>query len=351
MRLILISICTLFTFLALSAEEALDLAEKSVGKFPDDTQFSIAVVEGDETRYFGLLKTNDSIGHIENKDSVFEIGSISKVFTSLLLSYGVEKGIFTLDTPLSEIYPFELAEGIGKIKLIELSNHTSGLPSMPTDFPMYIREMDNPYKYYDSTALIKYLSSTSVSLGEKKYSYSNLGAGLLAFAISKKLDTDYETLLQEWIARPIGMNNTSINRSGLEERLVKGQNPQGQETANWDLGALEGAGSILSSTEDLSSFAKAQYQNPPAFMALAQRETSSIREDLSIGLGWHIKKELDSGKEYIWHNGGTGGYSSMMIIDLEAKKAVIILTNVSAFHPKRDEIDKLAIDILDSLNK
>lgn len=105
----------------------------------------------------------------------------------------------------------------------------------------------------------------------------------------------------------------------------------------------------MSNTEDLSKFALAQFDKNNTKLILTQKPTFKVNENMSVGLGWHILKTENEG-ELIWHNGGTGGYTSSMALDIDKQNGVIILSNVSAYHKKMTNIDKLCFELIETLN-
>ena len=146
------------------------------------------------------------------------------------------------------------------------------------------------------------------------------------------------------------MPHSTSNRETLEAKLINGLNPDGDITANWDCEALAGAGAIISTVEDLSHFALAQFEETNREFTLKQRPTFRVGNKMIIGLGWHIlkrKKDL----ELIWHNGATGGYRSSMALDLERKNGVVILSNVSAFHKHAEKIDQLCFKLMEIIDE
>ncbi len=182
----------------------------------------------------------------------------------------------------------------------------------------------------------------------EKYEYSNLGAGLLGYVLSKMANTSYENLLKTKIFSKYNMTSSTTNRNKIENRLIKGLNENGDEVPNWDFSVLIGAGGILSTVEDLSKFAIAQFDNSNKEMELTRTKTFSINGNMDIGLGWHIIK-TKSGDEWNWHNGGTGGYSSSMVIDTKNRNGIIVLSNVSAFSKKMRNIDDLCFGLMKTL--
>ena len=146
------------------------------------------------------------------------------------------------------------------------------------------------------------------------------------------------------------MTGTSSNRRLISNQLVKGLDAQGNETPNWDLNVLVGAGGIVSSVIDLSRFALAQFNDSDQILALTRKPTFTLQANKAhMGLGWAIKN--NTGEEWITHSGGTGGYRSFITIDMTNRTGVIILSNLSAFHKKNMNIDNLGIRLLGTLKK
>src|SRR5690606_12015914 len=298
--------------------------------FPNNTQLSIAVIQNGKTNYYGIIKQNDTIEPIENQTKVFEIGSITKVFTSTVLASLLEEGKINLTDDINSYYDFPFKDNI-KLNFKELANHTSGLPRLPEN--MDLSDETNPYKNYGKTQIENYLKNFLKLDNPKTYSYSNLGAGLLGYTLGLSQKTSFEELLQKKVFDKYKMKNSFVNSQKLNDKLVKGQNPNGEITSNWDWDVLLGAGGILSTTEDLAKFAEAEFNPKNKELALTRTPTFDINEKMKIGLGWHLLKS-ESEKNLVWHNGGTGGYSSSMTLNTDDKTAVIILSNLSAFHPK-----------------
>ena len=326
-----------------------DIIVASTDSYPVNTQLAIALVEGNETKFVGFVKTDDGDKFVDNRDKVFEIGSVSKVFTSIILSSLVMDGKISLHDYIQDHLNVKLADGQA-ITFQHLANHTSGLPRLPSNLNLFTTDPSNPYKDYDEGLLNKYLQS-KISLEQAPgsvYAYSNLGAGLLGHTMGKLTNQSYESLLQERICSKYLMTNTTSNRKEVKTPLVKGVNHRGAEVSQWDFNVLVGAGGILSTVEDLGKFVIAQLENHEE-MALAHRTTFTVSDKLSLGLGWHILQK-EEGRQWLWHNGGTGGYTSSMTIEQESRTAVVVLSNVSAFHKDSGNIDKLCFDLLNSIN-
>ena len=327
-----------------------DIIYKHCKDLPENIQISIAMIRDTLVSYYGVIVRNDSLVTTNNKRAAFEIGSISKLFTSTLLTQFVGENKIALDDPINPYFDYGFKDGI-KISFKELANHTSGLPRIHPNKGFYwFRDADNPFSNYDEERLKEYLIKwLKVSNARGKFSYSNLGAGLLGFTLSKMENTTYEDLLQRRILLSLEMKNTSTNRSKLKDKLVLGHDKDGKPTAFWDfLEPSLGAGGILSTTEDLSKFVQAHFDNSNEDLNLTRSKTIEIKDGLGMGLGMFIEKR-STGSIFYGHNGGTGGFMSALLMDPEAKTGVIVLTNLSAFYEGPSKIRKLERALMSTL--
>ena len=266
-------------------------------------------------------------------NTVFEIGSITKVFTSLLLADAVQRREVALTDPVATYLPSQVTvpQRAGRsITLHDLSTHSSGLPRLPDN--MNPKDPLNPYADYSVEQLYQFLSGYRLTrdIGTE-YEYSNLGAGLLGHALTQKAGMDYEALVRARITGPLGMGSTGIAMTpDMKARLSPGHGPALEPSPNWDVTTLAGAGALRSSTTDMLTFLAAALgytSSPlaPALAAMTATRRPGPSPSLEMGLGWHILK--DYGTEIIWHNGGTGGYRSWIGYDPRARTGVVILSN------------------------
>ncbi len=266
-------------------------------------------------------------------DTVFEIGSATKVFTALLLAEAIDHGELKLDDPISKYLPSSVkvpARNGRQITLLDLATHTSGLSRMPDHFAP--KNPENPYADYTVEQMYAFLSAYTLprDIGAE-YEYSNLGVGLLGHILALRAGTNYEALVLERICRPLGMTNTQITLSlDQNTRLATGHDAAGKPVANWDIPTLAGAGALRSTANDLLKFLAANLglvksDLGPA-MQLAQKSRHDAGSpDMEIGLCWHIAKKY--GARLVWHNGGTGGYHSFIGFDPQKKRGVVVLAN------------------------
>jgi len=307
--------------------------------FPNWTQLSICIINGDSEKYVGIQRRQDSLVYIQNSDSVFEIGSITKTFTGTMLAKMILDGKVDPNEPIKNILPLRLREssrnGI-EITLVHLANHTSGLPFEPTnvkDDKEHPFDPYSPYRYYDATRLYDYLSHQLVlqsTPGEKR-TYSNLGVGLVGHILTLISGKPYEELLFETVCSPLGMKNTFVTLNDERMRsMVRGRDPRGQLLPydSGGCGALTGAGGISSSVKDLVKYLRANMSDTTYFY-LAQKTTKRFDEHFTGGLGWATYS--DRGKSHVGAFGATGGYTSGVIFERNERVGVVVLTNVSAF--------------------
>lgn len=328
-------------------EEVADIIFSKSKDFPNNTQLSIAIIQNKKANFYGFIKENDSLKPIKNQSHIFEIGSITKAFTSTVLASLVVNKKLKLGDEINPLYSFPFKDNI-KLNFKTLANHTSGLPRLPENLDL--SNESNPYKSY-GTEEIEYYLRNQLKLeteDSKNYSYSNLGAGLLGHTLGLSQKSNISKLLQKRIFDKYKMTSSFTSSNNLEKKVVKGLNAQGEIVDNWDFDVLFGGGGILSTTEDLAKFAKAHFKSKNKELALTRKPTFHINERMQIGLGWHILKSKNE-REIIWHNGGTGGYRSSMAINVEDKTAVIILSNVSAFNSKQNNIDELCFELINGL--
>ncbi|WP_194774558.1 serine hydrolase domain-containing protein [Pararhodonellum marinum] len=321
-----------------------------VGDFPEETQLALAFIEDGQVSYTGVILKSSGLQTTENSRKIFEIGSITKVFTATLLAQLVEEDRFNLSDNINPYLPFELKDQI-PIAFQSLANHTSGLPRMPSNFVLSaLLNPANPYKDYGEKELQTYLQNNLELVFEPgtKSDYSNLGAALLAYTLVQSEKKSYEELLRDYIFGPLGMDQSTVQLDSLNGELVPGRDFKGDSTSNWNLNVMVGAGGILSSVEDLSRFALAQFDPNYKAFALTQTVTFKAQNNSEVGLGWFLVPQ-DSGATYLWHNGGTGGYRSSMALDLENHQGIVILSNVSSFHEKSGQIDALCFALMKAL--
>ena len=306
---------------------------------------SIGYIEGDHTGSVHL-GSSTIVGKNADDLTVYELGSISKVFTSLLLADAVVRGEIELEATadVANAAGIRLPSYEGRsIQWIDLSTHRSGLPRIPGN--LEVTSLKNPYERYDSKKAASALADLKLARkpGDSQ-EYSNFAASVLGYLIAENAKTTYQELLRDRIAKPLGMNDCTVDlTSDQKKRFAVPHDQPGSPTSAWSFADLPGAGGIHATMFDMMRFAKAQLSPPSGKMGeaieLAWKQHSTAEESSSAtGLGWMIHAD----GETHWHNGGTGGSRSAIFINRRIKSAVIVLCNTSV----TTEIDALAAQLI-----
>jgi serine-type D-Ala-D-Ala carboxypeptidase/endopeptidase len=293
---------------------------------------AVGIVQHGERRVFafGTAKT----------DSIFEIGSISKTFTGLILAQMVEQGVVKLDEPVRELLPTgTVAKPSGaEITLLDLTIQHSGLPRMPDNFKP--SNPENPYADYGAANLYQYFAEHGLEkTANPKFLYSNLGVGLLGQALANRAGMKYPTLLAQEVTEPLALRDTTVTLSAEQQRrFIEGHTADHRVAHPWDLDALAGAGAIRSTANDMLTYLQAQLHPdklPPSRAQKAQtlgaaiKLTHELRADanpeMQIGFGWLYIKATGT----YWHNGGTGGFNSYAFFNPKEDYAGVVLFNTT----------------------
>ncbi|HMG19456.1 MAG TPA: serine hydrolase, partial [Gemmatimonadales bacterium] len=266
-------------------------------------------------------------------DRVFEIGSITKVFTGSVLAGMVADGSVRLDDPVAKFLPASVrvpARNGRQITLVDLATQSSGLPRLPGN--MAPRDSSNPYADYTVAQMYAFLSSYELPRDPgQTYEYSNLGVGLLGHALALKAGMSYEELVRRRILSPLGMRETAITLTpALRARVAPGHDGEGHVVPNWDLPTLAGAGALRSTAQDMLTFLAANLDSTSVFRQAQLSRHAAGSASMTIGLGWHIlARPPPGGASITWHNGGTGGYRSFTGFDAARRVGVVVLTNAN----------------------
>jgi serine-type D-Ala-D-Ala carboxypeptidase/endopeptidase len=271
-------------------------------------------------------------------DTVFEIGSITKVFTALLFADMVLRGEVAADDPAAKYLPAGVRmpdfEG-APITLLDLATYTSGLPRMPSNFAP--KDPKNPYIDYTAERLYDCLSNHKLGFKPgKHYEYANLGFGLLGHILELRAGKSYEELVVSRICAPLGMDDTRITlSSSMQQRLARGHNMGLAPVANWDFSVLAGAGALRSTANDLLKFLQMCLEpgdGPVAAaqkLALAERRPRADQRD--VASGWFVASRF--GDELVWKDGGTAGYATFIGYSTRTRRNCILLSNAADYGP------------------
>jgi serine-type D-Ala-D-Ala carboxypeptidase/endopeptidase len=324
-----------------SADEIREILVRRIDQQKQAVGIVVGVIDLNGRRIvaYGNL-ANVASGDLTNKDTrtldgdtIFEIGSVTKVFTSLLLADMVNRNEVALDDPAAKYLPEEvkMPERNGKsITLLDLSTHTSGLPRLPSN--MKPKDLRNPYADYRVDDLYQFLSGYELPRDPgSEFEYSNLGGGLLGHVLACRAGTDYESLIGTRITQPLGMPDTGITlSSSMKHRMATGHTAMLAPTANWDVPTLAGAGALRSSANDMLTFLEAFLGYKESPLAPAMKAMFEVRRPTGqgkgeIGLGWIIYSA--DGREIANHDGGTGGFRSWVGYDPKERIGVVVLSN------------------------
>lgn len=275
-------------------------------------------------------------------DTVFEIGSITKTFTGALLADAVMRGEVEIDDPVAKYLPRGVTvPSLGKrpISLLDLATHRSGLPRIATGFTG--PDPANPYATFDDAKLGAWLSAYELQRAPgEKAEYSNVGTGLLGYALARAAGVrDFPQLVRERILDPLGMRQSDFDRSRLpSEWLAGGHDERGAPAPYWDVASLSGAGGLNSTIGDMLTYLDANTGAPRNSLEMAMRMAHKPRGDFGngrqIGLAWQVRQI--GGRTLCYHNGGTGGFSSVIAFAPETGAGVVILANSASFWRRED---------------
>jgi CubicO group peptidase (beta-lactamase class C family) len=267
----------------------------------------------------------------------WEIGSITKVFTGVLLAEMSIRGEVGLNDPIGLHLPDSVAARLPadalQPTLTDLATHTAGFPRLPLAIIRLAKGSDDPYSKLTKDDVLAYLGQRTKRPRRRRSRYSNYGMGLLGQLLAGVAGMPYSMLIEERLLSPLGMTATGLGNCGNGTNPVQGFR-KGAPTPPWTFGALEGAGALRSTVNDLVTFARGCLDPPDGTIVesleLARRPFYRSRRQIDDkGLGWMLRSRARHKRptETIWHNGGTFGASSFLAIDVLKKRAVIALGN------------------------
>lgn len=274
-------------------------------------------------------------------DSLFEIGSITKTFTGLMLAQMIEQQLVTAEQPVRTLLPENAVPKPSgtEITLLDLVTHRSGLPRIPGNFEP--ANPANPYLDYSADRLYAYLAQQSVARpADAKPSYSNLGFGVLGQALANRAKVDYAALVSQLVTTPLCMTDTVVQLDEAHKaRFIQGYMNNRQPTGPWEFTALAGAGAIRSTAEDLLKYLAAEMQPAPCksasasphgkTLAAAIKRSQTLQDEFApsakLAYAWIFNPETGT----YMHDGGTGGYTSYVFFNPEHRYAGVVLSNLA----------------------
>jgi len=306
----------------------------------------IGLYDAGKTEVFGFGTT--PLGTPPDDRTLFELGSVTKVYTSLLLADSIQRREVTLDQPVAELLPTGVSvptrEGVA-ITLKHLALHSSGLPRIPLSV---LPNAPDPYAHYTEDTLYADLAHAQLeSTPGTQIVYSSWGAGLLGFALGKKLVVGYERILFDRVLRPLGLHDTYITvPPAAAAHRIPGTNDELARVPYWTFDALAASGALISDAHDQLALIDAELDasagsHAPLRAAMHLTQEPQLQNpDINEGIGWQI-----DAKGRYWHNGGTGGFHTFLGFDPKTRRGLVILSATSL-----QTLDRLVDPLYDILD-
>lgn len=281
--------------------------------------------------------------------AIYEIGSVTKVLTALLLSTMVEEGVVSLDDKVANFVPAGIrrAKWTEAVSLLQLATHTSGLPRVLRR--VWLRALWQDSGPYGNSGLEELFSVELYrrEAFQDQFRYSNYGFAVLGQLLAVAGNASYGHLLTRRVLVPLGLSESSISASNNVDKCAIGHDRRGKVVRSWDLGSYISAGGVCSTIDDMVRLIQAHLGSSPPHMASVIRAVLTNHVDVgrgeSVGLGWHLRDRGDSC--VAWHNGGTNGFGSFVALDVQTNMGLVILYD-SSHQPM---VDSHGFEMLDTL--
>jgi serine-type D-Ala-D-Ala carboxypeptidase/endopeptidase len=267
--------------------------------------------------------------------TLFEFGSLTKVLTANLVVQLAHEGRWSLEDAVYDHLPEPARAAQWKrVTLRHVLTHTAGVPRLPPDLhPLVLLlrgRIHDPYARHTREHLVRAVRRVKLRR-PGAWRYSNLGFAILGLLLEHLTGVDYEELLRTRILTPLGMHDAGV-AGWSSPRIAPPLGPHGRATAHWNLAAFASAGGLRGSLHDgvrlLSATMHACESDSAFARAACAGQAPIVRRDGAsgwMGLGWIV--EDDGARRVVWHNGGTGGYTSVLACDPVAKRGVVLLAN------------------------
>lgn len=293
----------------------------------------VGIVDANGRQIFAAGRLSDTDNRLPDGNTIYEIGSITKVFTSLSLADMSLKKQLNLEDPISKFLPKTVKTPVrnGKeISLLSLSTHRSGMPRFP--YNVDPKNVDDAYADYTVNKLYEYVSNFEPSFDiDTRWQYSNVGYGVLGTVLTIVSHKNFETLITDEICKPLNMNNTVITLTAKQKsNLAIGHAETGTAVGLTELGAIEAGGALRSNVNDLLNFAEASMGFIKTDLSPAMELTHVLQakkdgNDTYTTMGWTLAN--DHGQNLLFKDGGMPGYRTFLGIDLKNKIGVVVLSN------------------------
>jgi serine-type D-Ala-D-Ala carboxypeptidase/endopeptidase len=298
-----------------------------------DVGIVVGMVDEQGSQVVSCGKLDNGTDQLVDGDTLFDLASITKPFTGILLQDMIERGEMKLDDAVAKYLPpsVKMPERNGKeITLLHLATHTSGLPHLAGN--LNPKRVDNVFADYSVEELYAFLSGYELTRDPgTKVEYSSLATGLLGHVIALQAGSDYESLVVERICRPLKMDSTRITLTPeLKARFATGHNQYGEAVLSWDRETQLGGSALRSTANDMLKFLSANLGFTPSPLTPAMAKTHVLRVDqtlnMDFGLDWIITRDPQGG-EIVWHCGGVPGYVTVAGFDKTRRRGVVVLSS------------------------
>ncbi len=325
--------------------------QQRIGVEKRDVGMVVGLVDEHGSSIVSYGKMDDGASPEVNGNTLFEIGSITKTFTALLLQDMIERGEMKLDDPVAEYLPKSVrmpTRNGREITLFHLATHSSGLPRNPDNHDP--KRADNPEADYTAEKLYAFLSGCKLARQPgAKFEYSNLGSGLLGHVIALKAGTDYESLVVDRICRPLKMDSTRITLTpDLKARFATGHNHLGYAVSSMDFQIQAGCGGLRSTANDLLKYVSANLGLTPCDLTTLMEKTHQVRfqsviPPVNVALAWGVVLD-PQGRKIVSHGGATYGYRTFAGFDKTRRRGVVVLSNTANYGTTPEFIGMLLLE-------
>jgi CubicO group peptidase (beta-lactamase class C family) len=305
---------------------------------------SLAFINNDNLTFYNYGETQKGNNTLPDNKTLYEIGSVTKVFTSLASQIWLGKHNLSFTTAVKNYLPATVQNKFSQngkdVKLIDILRHVSGIQQLPTGFPANA----DPYKLYDSTAIYNYIQNNTIlvkdpgtmpmTVTEAYNNYSNLAYAIPGLIIERNEKVPLQSYFTNNIFQPLGMINTTFNDIESAANIAHPHDNNGV-VSYWHLNAFKSAGGLKSNTDDLTKFAKAAINAVPndpnatllnnAFV-FSNSQGVAAENTLIFGYGWEFYK-MTNGEYVTVKDGGTGGFTAYVAISTTSKKGIVALFN------------------------
>ncbi|ABS02439.1 serine hydrolase domain-containing protein [Kineococcus radiotolerans] len=310
----------------------------------------VAAVRGGETAVHGAGSAGGA-GTVPDGRTLFQIGSVTKVFTTLALAAAVTRGELALDTPVDASFP-ELSSPLPRpaITTAHLATHSSGLPRLPPGVLLRgLRQRSDPYRGLSPEDLVAgYGRCRSGARPGRRFRYSNFGVALLGQALARRAGTSWERLVADEVTGPLGLRDTVADvRPDQQDRRATGHSARRRPVPDWTLDAVAPAGGLWSTADDVLAFLRAHLEPGdgalPDALRLVQQPRFRANRWLQVCLGWMLTPLRGTEHSVLWHNGGTGGFFSFAGFQPQLGVGVVVLSNTAR------SVDRAGMELMTAL--